>query len=160
MQQPVSLLDTLVYLFDYLVYEKATPPSVDELHAKLGEAGFPKADVERAMTWLLDLNDLQESNVLQTPSHQAVRQFTPAEAGKIAEDGRDCLRELVRLGVIDTRLREIIIHKLMTLEEIDITADEIKWIALMAVYNREGKEASAIWLEQSLLEEADIPVVH
>ncbi len=156
MQQSVSLLDTLVYLFDYLVYENTTPPSVDELHAKLDEAGFHKADVERAMTWLIDLNDLQENIVLQAPSAEAIRVFTPAECGKIAEEGRDCLRELVRLGVIDARLREIIIHKLMTLEENNITADEIKWVTLMAVYNRDGKESSIVWLEQSLTEDGEI----
>ncbi len=160
MQQQTSVLETLVYLFDYLVYEQVTPPSAEELHAKLRSAGFHKNDVDRAMTWLLELNDLQETDESPASTSQAIRLFTDAECDKILEEGRDCLHQLVRLGVIDAHLREVIIHKLMTLDESDITADEIRWVALMAIYNRKGKETSVVWLEKSLLEQNDMFYIH
>lgn len=160
MQNHYSVLDTLVYLFDYLVYEKKTRPSMDEMHEELGAAGFEKKDIERAMTWLLDLNDLQEGNVFNAPRSQAVRQFTEAEAAKISIEARGFLYELTRLGVIDARLREILIQKMMTLDEEQLSTDEVKWIALMAIYNRPGQEANSVWLEQSLLEEKSLPSTH
>lgn len=153
MQQQASVLDTLVYLFDYLVYEKKQRPSIAEMHKELGAAGFNQKDIDRAMTWLLDLNDMQEGQLVHSPTTQAVRQFTEMEAAKISQAGRGCLYELTQLGVLDTRLREIIIQKLMTLEENQITVEEIKWVALMAVYNRDGQEANAVWLEQSLFDD-------
>lgn len=156
MQHHHSVLDTLVYLFDYLVYEKKQRPSVAEMHEELGAAGFAEKDIDRAMSWLLDLNDLQEGNVLKAPSKHAIRQFTDAESTKISAEGRDFLQKLTHMGVIDTRLREILIQKLMTLDEEDISADEVTWVTLMAVFNRPGQEANAVWLEQALL---DTPTV-
>lgn len=156
MQHHHSVLDTLVYLFDYLVYEKKQRPSVAEMHEELGAAGFAEKDIDRAMSWLLDLNDLQEGNVLKAPSKHAIRQFTDAESTKISAEGRDFLQKLTHMGVIDTRLREILIQKLMTLDEEDISADEVTWVTLMAVFNRPGQEANAVWLEQTLL---DTPTV-
>ncbi len=160
MQYQHGVLDTLVYLFDYLVYEKKARPSVDEMHEELGAAGFDPKEVERAMKWLLDLNDLHESCVVKAPSKQAVRLYTDLEKDKISAAGRDCLQTMTELGVIDTRLREIIIQKLMVLDENDITADEIKWVALMAIYNRDNQEASAIWIEQALLQANGVSKTH
>lgn len=160
MQHHHSVLDTLVYLFDYLVYEKKQRPSMDEMHKELGAAGFDEKIIDRAMSWLLDLNDLQEGNLLKTPSSQAIRQFTDAEIGKISDEGRQFLQKLTHMGVIDTRLREILIQKLMTLDEEEINVDEVTWVTLMAVFNRPGQEANAVWLEQSLLEETTTPHTH
>ncbi len=160
MQQHASVFDTLVYLFDYLVYEKKSPPTVDEVHQRLGAAGFAKKEIDTAMTWLLDLNDLQESEVIKAPSQQSIRFYTTQECENISSEGQACLNELVALGVISTRLREIVIIKLMTLEEMYIGAEEVKWVALMALYNREGQEASAMWLERSLWEDTGAVIMH
>lgn len=160
MQHQHTVLDTLVYLFDYLVYEKKQRPSVAEMHEELGAAGFAKKDIERAMSWLLDLNDLQEGDMLKSPSQQSVRQFTTMEVTKISAKGREFLLKLTQMGVIDTRLREILIQKLMTLDEEAISVDEVTWVALMAIFNRPGQEANSVWLEQSLLEEQYVNRLH
>lgn len=152
MQHQHTVLDTLVYLFDYLVYEKKERPTVAEMHEELGAAGFAEKDIDRAMSWLLDLNDLQEGDVLKSPGHTAIRRFTDAEEEKISAEAQDFLRQLTRLQVIDTRLREILIQKLMILDEESIDSDEVKWVALMALYNRPGQEANTVWLEQLLLD--------
>lgn len=160
MQHHHSVLDTLVYLFDYLVYEKKQRPSVAEMHEELDAAGFDKKLIERAMSWLLDLNDMQEGTMMQSPTPQAIRRFTDAEAAKISAEGRDFLLKLTYMGVIDTRLREILIQKLMTLDEEDISVDEVTWVALMATFNRPGQEANAVWLERALLEEEYVTPAH
>ncbi|MGY0399357.1 MAG: DUF494 domain-containing protein [Ostreibacterium sp.] len=162
MQQQHSVLDTLVYLFDYLVYEKKMrpTPTVDEMHEELGAAGFAKKDIDRAMAWLLDLNDLQQDDLLRTPSDDAVRQFTDAEIEKMSKESRGFLYQLAQMGVIDTRLREILIQKLMTLDEDSIHVDEVKWVTLMAIFNRPEQEANATWLEQSLLSGSTVGRLH
>lgn len=151
--QQYSVLDTLVYLFDYLVYEKKERPSVAEMHEELDAAGFARKDIDRAMSWLVDLNEMQENRVMKFPRQTAVRVFTEREMSKISVESRGFLHRLTQLGVIDTRLREILIQKLMTLDEETIDTDEVKWVALMALYNRPGQEANAVWLEQLLLTE-------
>lgn len=148
-----SVLDILVYLFDYLVYEKKTRPTNTEMQEELSAAGFSSKDIDRAMEWLLDLNNLQEDSQLKTPKHHAIRQFTDEEVTKISIDSRNLLYQLTRMGVIDTKLREILIQKLMTLDEEQIDVDEVKWVTLMAIFNRPGQEANATWLEHSLADD-------
>lgn len=160
MQSQHSVLDTLVYLFDYLVYEKKQRPSIDEMHQELKAAGFAQRDIDRAMFWLIDLSHLQEGDMLKSPSQQKVRQFTDSEKAKLSVESRGLLYQLVQMGVIDARLREILIQKLMALDEDMISTDEVKWVALMALYNRPGQEANAAWLEQLLLSEQTQQVLH
>lgn len=151
-----TVLDTLLYLFDYLVYEKKTRPTVDEMHEELGAAGFAQDDIDRALAWLSDLNDLQEGNMLKPPSRKSIRQFTALEMTKISEEGRGFLYQLTQMGVIDTRLREILIQKLMVLDEEEISLDDMKWVTLMAIFNRPGCEAESIWLEQLIMNESKL----
>ena len=148
-----SVLDTLVYLFDYLVYEKKERPKVTEMHEELSAAGFAQKDIDRAMSWLLDLNNLQEDSMLKCPGPNAIRVFTKEEMNKISSASREFIYQLTKMGVIDTKLREILIQKLMTLDEDMISVDEVKWVTLMAIFNRPGQEANTTWLEQSLLSE-------
>ncbi|PID66431.1 MAG: hypothetical protein CR975_02895 [Gammaproteobacteria bacterium] len=152
MQNQPTVLDTLVYLFDYLVYERKERPTIAEMHAELGGAGFAQKDIDRAMDWLTHLNDLQESEaeIKQGEKNHTVRQFNREEAAKITVQGQEFIRQLVRIGVLDTPLREIIIHKLMALDEVEIDALAVKWVVLMALYNRPGQEANTVWLEQLL----------
>lgn len=152
MQSQHSVLDTLVYLFDYLVYEKKQRPSVAQMHEELGAAGFAQQDIDKAMDWLTHLNDLQENGSQKPPSGQAIRQFSSEEAAKITPQGQGFIHKLVQMGVLDTQLREILIHKLMGLDEAEIGELEINWVVLMALYNRPGQEASTVWLEQLLID--------
>lgn len=155
MQSQHSVLDTLVYLFDYLVYEKKQRPSVAEMHQELGAAGFAQQDIDRAMDWLTHLNNLQESgaDIKRPPNAKAVRQFSKEEAAKITPEGQGFIHKLVQMGVLDAQLREILIHKLMGLDEEEIGEVEVNWVVLMALYNRPGQEANTVWLEQLLLDD-------
>ncbi len=160
MQQQVSILDTLTHLFDYLVYQKKTPPSVEEIHHDLGAMGFQQVEIDKAMSWLISLNEQQDDKKIQAYSSDKLRLYSPSECVKISLEGRNLLDELVALGVIEPRLREIIIVNLMFLEEQDITAEEIKRIALMAIFNRKGQEVNAVWLERSLWEDTGVVILH
>lgn len=153
MQSQPTVLDTLVYLFDYLVYEKKKRPSIAEMHEELGAAGFAQEDIDKAMDWLAHLDDLQKSEIAAKVSSDTctLRQFSEKEADKITPEGQDFIHKLVRLGVLDTQLCEILIHKLMSLDELKIGEVEINWVVLMALYNREGQEANTVWLEQLLI---------
>ncbi|PIE44941.1 MAG: hypothetical protein CSA45_04750 [Gammaproteobacteria bacterium] len=146
-----KVLDILVYLFDYLVYEKKTRPSIEEMQEELNEAGFAEKDIDRALVWLIDLNDLQADVMIKAPSSKAIRVFTEKEKEKLPTATRGFIYQLTKMGVIDTRLREIIIQKLLALDEDIISVNEVKWVTLMAVYNRPGQEANAVWLERSLV---------
>ncbi|PIE44926.1 MAG: hypothetical protein CSA44_02845 [Gammaproteobacteria bacterium] len=155
MHSQPTVLDTLVYLFDYLVYEKKERPTIAEMHKELDGAGFAQKDIDRAMNWLTHLNNLQDSgaDIKQLPNTYAVRQFSREEAAKITPEGQNFIRQLVQIGVLDTRLREIVIHKLMGLDEPLIGKLEINWVVLMALFNRPGQEANTVWLEQLLVNE-------
>ncbi len=154
MQSQPTVLDTLVYLFDYLVYEKKKRPTIAEMHEELGAAGFSQKDIDRAMDWLAHLDTLQESNTSIKPLSDtpSIRQFSDKETAKITLEGRNFIHKLVRMNVLDKQLCEILIHKLMSLDEQQLGELEINWVVLMVLYNRDGQEANTTWLEQLLME--------
>ncbi len=52
-----DVLDVLVYLFqNYISDEAEVEADRDSVHTELLEAGFPNAEVEKALAWLEDLS--------------------------------------------------------------------------------------------------------
>ncbi len=162
MQGKYSVLDTLVYLFDYLVYESKERPTTDEVNEKLEVAGFSQKDIDTAMDWLAHLNALQENGETIKPlsNTNALRQFSPEESKKITPDAQDFIRKLMQMGILNAQLQEIIIDKLMSLDEPEIGEVAVNWVVLMALYNREGQEANTVYLEQLLVDEEYRQTVH
>lgn len=162
MQSQHTVLDTLVYLFDYLVYERKDRPTVAEMNKELGAAGFAQKDIDKAMEWLTHLNDLQDNGVEIKPlsNQHAMRQFSPEECHKISTDGQDFIYKLVEMGILDIAQREIIIDKLMSLDEPEIGEVAVNWVVLMALYNRKGQEANTVYLEQLLIDKKYRQTVH
>jgi Smg protein len=51
-----SVLDILIHLFEnFLDAEDDSTPERDELKTELEQAGYPEADIERALVWLESL---------------------------------------------------------------------------------------------------------
>lgn len=151
------MFDILLYLYDnYLVADRA--PDNDLLSSKLSAVGFDADDIDRALTWLAAMNQLSETEPY--PDSQAVRCYTPYEQQHLAVEGIDFLFFLEASGLLPAHAREWVIDRALALEDAEVSADKIKWIALLAINRLQGP-GDALWLEDLVRGEDDYqPTLH
>ncbi len=144
-----SKLDILLYIFNYMVSEDKRL-SYFEMNEHLLEAEFERKKVKEAISWLYTLNNTDAINYIEL-SNKSVRIFSEEEKLKISHKSREFLLSLYNLNVIDTVLRETIIERIMALDEDEIYVDDLKWVVLMATYNRPDKESAYVWLKHMVI---------
>ena len=66
---------------------------------------------------------------------------------------------LEQSGVLDYEDRELVIDRVMALETDVIELQQLKWVVLMVLFNRPGKEAAFAWMEDIILDKVST-VVH
>ena len=155
-----SVLDVLIYLFDHYVEEELEiSPDQDVLKSQLMQAGFADIQVNKAIDWLECLalqKDELETDVLRSRS---IRVFNDIENQKLDIECKGFLLFLEQSGVIDSEDRELVIDRVMALETDSIEIQQLKWVVLMVLFNRPGKEAAFTWMEDILMDDINA-VVH
>ena len=61
--------------------------------------------------------------------------------------------------IITPSVREVILDRAMALDADHMDLDQMKWVAMMVLYNQPGRETSYLWLE-NLLFELEHEVLH
>lgn len=150
-----NVLDVLMYLFEnYMVEQVETNPDQETLKVELAEAGFARAEINKAFTWLEGLALLQENLPLQTlRTSRSIRLFTAPELDKLGTQCRGFLLFLEQVGVLDQVNRELVIDRVMALETEEIDLPQLKWVVLMVLFNQPGQEAAFAWMEDLVFEE-------
>ncbi len=137
------MFDILLYLYDnYLVADHYPDP--DTLSRKLLAAGFETEEIDQALSWLAALGDLRADDPLA--ENRGQRGYSAEERRRIAPDGLGFLIFLENDGLLPPQAREWVIHQALALEDDEISADQIKWIALLAISYLFGP-GDALWLE-------------
>ncbi|MFW5909716.1 MAG: DUF494 family protein [Thiohalospira sp.] len=149
-----NVLDVLMYLFENYLYDEdlEVEPDEDSLRTELGAAGFRRAEIDKALSWLEGLVDLQE-NLDDQPRHQSIRLFTEPECEKMDTEARGFLLYLEQAGVLDQASREMVIDRVMALDAGEIDLDQLKWVVLMVLFNLPGQEAAFAWMEDLVFNE-------
>ena len=150
-----TILDVLQYLFEH--YAGDDPMfnlDQERLQLKLREAGFEDNEIQRAIQWLEELAVLQEQETeSEPPKTNAIRVFTTEEATKLDVESRGFLLFLEQVGVLDHRIRELVIDRLMALEADEIDLKQVKWVVLMVLLNQPGREEALVWMEDVVMDE-------
>jgi Smg protein len=133
-----SVLDILIYVFDrYMLDEPARVPRREHLARDLERAGFPRANVERALDWLTELAFGQERTPAAPPrgagGEGAVRIFTDSELARLSSECRGLLLRLERARVITPQQRELVIERLLALEADEPDIEQLKWVVLIVL---------------------------
>ncbi len=150
-----NVLDVLVYLFEnYIAEEPEIAPDRDSLQATLIEAGFSPTEVSKAFDWLDELERRRPSpgEVVYDPA-RPVRVFADAENERLDVACRGFLMFLEQQGVLDAAQRELVLDRVMALDDEDLGLDDLKWVVLLVLFNQPGQEAAYAWIENHLLEE-------
>ena len=155
-----SVLDVLIYLFDhYIEQEFMLTPNQRDLKSQLNQAGFADIQIDKAIDWLEGLaikkDELDEGVVCS----KSTRVFSDIENKKLDVECKGFLIFLEQSGVLDYEDRELVIDRVMALETDVIELQQLKWVVLMVLFNRPGKEAAFAWMEDIILDEVST-VVH
>ena len=155
-----SVLDVLIYLFDhYIEQEFEIIPNQKDLKSQLNQAGFADIQIDKAIDWLEGLTikkgELDEGVVYS----KSTRVFSDIENKKLDVECKGFLIFLEQSGVLDYEDRELVIDRVMALETDVIELQQLKWVVLMVLFNRPGKEAAFAWMEDIILVEVST-VVH
>jgi len=57
---------------------------------------------------------------------------------------------LENAGVLDAHRREMVIDRVMALDNQPVDLDDLKWIILMVLFTQKGQEANFAWMENHL----------
>lgn len=145
------MFDILLYLYDTYLYSEQFPPS-ENLQRKLSAAGFEDADIGAALDWLEALDDLTAGDEEAMPC--TLRCYSDDEMSRLNVEGRGFLLFLENSGLLSMPVREWVIEQAMALDDTEVSAERIKWIALLALWKRGGIE-DVLWLEDLVRGRAD-----
>lgn len=141
------MFDILLFLYDtYLLADRI--PDAEQLSRKLSAAGFEEGAIVEALDWLAGLADLEpsEDSMQAAPGALATRIYNGEELRRLDAEGRGFLAFLESAGLLPFHGREWVIEQALALPETDVSAERIKWIALLAIWKLKGA-GDVLWLE-------------
>lgn len=143
------MFDILLYLYDTYLYADQIPDA-EHLSRKLTAAGFENEDIAQALDWLSGLDNLEALVDVEplddAPSPRAMRIYHSEEERRLALEGRGFLAFLESADLLPPHGREWAIEQALALPEPEVSADRIKWIAILALWKLKGA-GDVIWLE-------------
>ena len=130
------MFDILVFLFENY-FHIGTYPDQAILCKRLSAAGFGSRDISQALTWLSGLERVGKSSTPYnfTPS-KGFRFYTEPELSTLTTEARGFLLFLESAGVISVLQRELIIERVVALDEPAVALDKVKLIVLMVLWNQ------------------------
>ena len=115
--------------------------------------------IDKAINWLEGLAVKKDEFDVGIVHSRSTRVFSSIENEKLDVECKGFLIFLEQYGVLDSEDRELVIDRVMALETETIELQQLKWVVLMVLFNRPGKEAAFAWMEDIILDEVSA-VVH
>ena len=130
------MFDILVFLFENYFHAGAYPDQ-ETLSKRLSAAGFDSRDISQALIWLSGLERVGRSGTRSNslPS-KGFRFYTEPELITLTAEARGFLLFLEGAGVISVLQRELIIERVVALDEPAVDLDKVKLIVLMVLWNQ------------------------
>ncbi|MEY4685600.1 MAG: hypothetical protein RLZ25_2059 [Pseudomonadota bacterium] len=140
-----NVFDVLIYLFEkFMDGEDDERPDTDAVRTDLMEAGFPPAEISKALNWLDSLSQMPDMSQVSLP---AFRVFSAAEEAKLDIEGRGLLMFLEQTGILVPESREQVIDRVMALDEDHLSLDNLKWMILMVLFSRPDEDLAFARME-------------
>jgi len=152
------MFDILMYLFENYVHsEVELLVDQDELTKELSRAGFHQTDIIKALNWLERLAEVQEGGKPYLCNHaqHSFRIYTTEEMESIDVESRGFLLFLEQINVLSVETREIVIDRVMELDEPRMNLDDLKWVILMVLFNAPGHESAYSQMEDLIFEQPE-----
>lgn len=150
-----SVLDVVLYLFENYLEDCDEPPPRAALEGMLHSGGFPESTVTQALDWLETLEARQDDPPPGTRHTGTHRVFTGPELDRLSPRARGFLLHLEHVGVLDPAQRELVIERLLALDEEEVDVEEVQWVVLLTLYRQPGQEAAFARMEDLLYADPD-----
>lgn len=150
------MFDVLMYLFEtYIHNEPEMRVDQDQLTDDLAQAGFHRDDIYNALNWLEKLADLQEGE--NAPyfffnDTATTEIYTEEEGVRLDASCRGFLLFLEQIQVLNLETREMVIDRVMALDNTEFDLEDLKWVVLMVLFNIPGYESAYQQMEELLFE--------
>jgi|SRR5690625_389815 len=155
-----SVFDVLMYLFESYYYNDDEPqPDRDALESELVEAGFTGGEIRRAFEWLDGLTASRQQSPVSANNSTALRVYADSEQAKLDTDCRGLLLFLEQVGILSPVSREVIIERVMALDDDEVDLDSVKWVILMVLFDQPGEEEAYACME-TLLFDSPVQFLH
>jgi Smg protein len=152
-----EVIEVLMYLFENHMGKDCHIEVCNSIIAEeLSDRGFRIDAINKAMDWLDGLFELQKiSEAAHSDQCTTVRIYNDWECERIDKECRGLLLVLEQMNILDGLTREMVINRLMALEVEVISLAEVKWVALMVLFNqRNNKEIALACMEKFVLQDA------
>ncbi len=150
-----SMVDVLIYLYEnYLDGQFRAPVDQDELEAELSRAGFSNSEIGQALTWLDELASRVDVAEYPPRTVGTMRVYTAAECAKLDIEARGLLLFLEQSAILDPLSRELVVDRAMAIEQSAVSVDELKWVVLLVLMNRPGRESAHSQMEELIYSDA------
>lgn len=129
------MFDILMFLFESYFHAGRYPNS-DKLSRKLSAAGFEDEDINRALTWLSGLEQLNKTNYPSTINDNSGRFYADLEIKRISFEALHFLTFWEQNKIITPVEREMILDRAVALNRDNLPLDQVKLIVLMVLWNQ------------------------
>ena len=159
-----DMFDVLLYLFENFISENPNnlPESPEVITSALENAGFPSPEIHKAFSWLEGLTMLQELN-LEAPqpiNQQSFRIFNAEEFARLGASGIGFISFLEQYSIIDAETRELIMDRLLALENFEVDLEQVKWVALIVIYHQHMDKEDLELFEELLFLDNSSEILH
>lgn len=150
-----NVIDVLMYLFSHYMDDESGPePDRDDLVGVLREAGFEHGEIDRAFVWLDGLVE-SEAETPGSPGRQSLRVYCDEELQRLDVECRGFLLYLEHSGILTPTSREVVIGRVMALDEDEaIDLERLKWVVMMVLSNQPGEELAFAKMEDLVFEDS------
>lgn len=128
------MFDILIYLFENY-FDSGSYPDSATLTRKLTMAGFADEDISETLDWLSEIAKHDTGNystrLIETDSFRC---YTNYEIEKIDTEGRGFICFLEQAGIINPLQRELLIDRVLTMDEHSSSLEKIKLIVLTELW--------------------------
>ena len=124
----------------------------DSLEENLHQAGFTNGEIDKAFEWLDGLAEQRHQPDLFQDNNRPVRVYVESEIRRLDTECRDFLMYLENIGIVDAQRRELVLDRVLALENHDIALEDMKWVVLMVLFNQPGQEANFAWMEDLMFD--------
>ena len=150
-----NMVDVLIYLYEnYMDGETQPPADQNELQEELTQAGFSSNEIKKALRWLDELAEGAEAPQYHPYTDRSIRIYTEHECARLDVETRSLLLFLEQTGILDPLCRELVIDRVLALDSSTVNVDELKWIVLLVLMNRPGREDAFTQMEDLVYNEA------
>ncbi|MCG6896768.1 MAG: DUF494 domain-containing protein [Thiocapsa sp.] len=152
-----NMVDVLIYLYEnYMDGEGRSPLEQGVLEDELAQAGFTTTEIEKALQWLDELAAGVEVPQYHDHTIGSIRVYNEAESGKLDVEARGLLLFLEQNGILDPVSRELVIDRLLAIDHAMVTLDEVKWVVLLVLMNRPGREDAFSQMEDLVYNDGSV----